>query len=778
MMILTKRFNQVIALLLRHKFTLTGIAALLGVIWGLKPTFNTDYSQVILDQTGTPLRVFLNSDEQQHFPPEFLGDIPERLKHAVLTYEDRYFYWHPGINPVSIVQAAIENTKHKQVTRGASTITMQIARLRRPRPRTLWAKLHEMGIAILFEWHYSKEELLRLYLTHAPYGSNIVGVQTAAYAYFNKPLEALSWAETAMLAVLPNAPGLVSPAYNPNTLKKKRNRLLQLLHQRGYIDQPTYELAIQEPVQTTINPLPFHAPHFTQFIWHNHPKERLVRTTLSLPIQDGVQRIVSDTMQTLGINGIHHAAALVIHTPSREIKSWVGSPDYFDTKNDGNVDGVLAPRSSGSILKPFLYALAMDEGLILPDTLMRDVPTYFGTFSPANYSHRFSGLVSAKNALSQSLNIPAVRLLNMYGYQAFYAFLKQAGMTTLVRPVEQYGLTLILGGAEATLYDLAILYTGLAHDGAFSSNRYLLGQTFPVIPLISPGGASLTREALTEVKRPGIDFYWQLLDNKYPIAWKTGTSYGLRDAWAVGIHPEWVVAVWVGNFSGKSHPKIEGNSIAGPLMLRIVDFLPKPQQHQWFLTDPERFKPITLCDTTGFLAKPYCPTKKTAPAPKVSQHIKQCPYHKQIVVDKPAKYRVCSHCWDADRQFKTVLIYPPDITAVLAKQSMAIPKRYAHNPNCPYHHPDASLRIIYPVQNANIWLPKDYQGTLQMLTLTAASSFEGTIYWYLNNRLVGDTEHDHTLRVSPRYGPQHLVIVDEHGHRAELHFNVVLREES
>ena len=775
MMTLIKRLNQVIASLLRHKYIVIGSLIFLSLLWLLKPTFNTDYSQVILDETNTPLRVFLNRHEQQHFPPEFLEDIPERLKIAILTYEDRYFYWHPGINPIALVQATISNIKHKKIIRGASTITMQLARLRRPRPRTLWIKLHEMGVALLFELHYSKDELLRLYLTHAPYGSNIVGVQTAAYTYFKKPLDALSWAETAMLAVLPNAPGLVSPTYNPDILKRKRNGLLKTLYQKEHIDKATYELAIQEPIQTTINSLPFHAPHFTQFIRKKHPKKPLIKTTLSLPLQQGAQQIVADTMQSLAISGIKHAAVLVIHTSSREVRSWVGSPDYFDIKNEGNVDGVLAPRSSGSILKPFLYALSMDEGLILPDTLMRDVPTYFGTFSPANYAHRFAGIISARKALSQSLNIPAVRLLNMYGYQTFYTFLKQAGIKTLGRPADQYGLTLILGGSEVTLYDLAMLYTGLANDGLFSPNKYLPQQTFSATPLISPAGVSLTRDILTEVKRPGIDFYWELLDNKYPIAWKTGTSYGLRDAWAVGINPEWVVAVWVGNFSGQSHPKLEGASIAGPLMLRLFDFLPKVQQHQWFVTEYDQFKEVTLCATTGFLAKPYCPTKKNTIAPKVSQHIDQCPYHKQIIVDQQDKYRVCSYCWDTNRQFKTIQIYPPDITTILAKQGKPIPKRYSHNPNCPQHHPNTSLRIIYPAKNANIWLPKDYQGTLQMLTLTAASTFEGTVYWYLNNRFVGDTQHNHTLRVTPSYGPQHLVIVDEQGHRDETQFNVVLR---
>jgi len=396
------------------------------------PVFPPDYSTVVQDRNGRILRVFLNKKEQWHFAPDDTLEIPEKLKKAVLLQEDRTFYRHPGINPASVVRAAFQNLRARKTVSGASTITMQVARLMKPKRRDAPGKLLEMMQALKMEVLFSKKKILKLYLDHAPYGGNIVGYRAASLRYFRKMPEQLTWAEAATLAVLPNAPGVVSPARRPGMLKRKRDGLLRRLAERKAMQAGEYENATNEPVPVESAAFGFEAPHWSQML-HETGGSLFIRSSLDADLQARAEGILRDHGFFLKSQGIRNGAVLIAETGSGKIRAYVGSPSFFDDRSDGQVDGVLAPRSPGSLLKPFLYALSMDEGLLLPETWIRDIPSSYGAYSPANASESYDGLVTAGDALIRSLNVPAVRLLNMYGIQPFYHFLKKADVPTLFR---------------------------------------------------------------------------------------------------------------------------------------------------------------------------------------------------------------------------------------------------------------------------------------------------------------------------------------------------------
>ncbi|RMH99945.1 MAG: penicillin-binding protein 1C, partial [Calditrichaeota bacterium] len=747
------------------------------------PPFPADYSTVILDEQGEILRVFLNRREQWHLPPRGDLPLPEKLKVAVLTYEDRYFFYHPGINPAAVARALWQNLTSGKVISGASTITMQVARLMRPKPRTLPNKLLEMLQALKLEVRYSKEEILRLYLDHAPYGGNVVGYQAASLRYFGKLPEALTWGEAATLAVLPNAPGLISPDANPDLLKAKRDRLLRTLQQRGYIDEATRQLAEQEPLPAGSTPFPLLAPHLAQHLHHRFGAAGgVITTTLRKAYQQDIEALVREHAAYLKLQGIRNAAVLVAETGSGKVRAYVGSPDFFDAEASGQVDGVRAPRSSGSLLKPFLYALCMDEGILLPQTLVKDVPTFYGAFSPHNATETYDGLVTAREALVRSLNVPATRLLFTYGLHPFYLFLKSAGVSTLFRSPDDYGLPLILGGAEVTLWDMATLFRGLGNYGRFAPLQVLSkGNSLSPTPpprLISPMACYLTLNMLRELKRPGAEYYWELYENQWPIAWKTGTSYGHRDAWAVGVSPQWTIAVWVGNFDGQGTPDLIGSRCAGPLLFDVFNYLPKDSRQAWFTPPPEaEQQPLMICRETGFLAGENCPHPVITEAPRGMKPLRLCPFHKRLYVTTDEQYQVCSLCWTPGR-YKGVqrLVYPPDVAQHLRRRGVPVDAAPPHRPDCPAQTEPAALQILYPPENARLWVPRDFGGRRQRVAFRVAHrQRERTVYWYLDHHYLGATRDIHEKAVELTRGWHTLEVVDEIGYRDRRRFVVERR---
>jgi penicillin-binding protein 1C len=756
--------------------TLVGL--LVFLVYVLLPfpasSISKDYSQVILAGDSSILRVYLNDQEQYCLPPQLQEKIPDKLVTSVLCYEDQYFFQHPGINPVALARAAYLNIKKGRVVSGGSTITMQLARRMEPKPRTIGNKLKEMVLALKIEVHYSKEKILQDYLACAPYGSNIRGYLAASHRYFGKQPFQLTWSEAATLAVLPNAPGIIFPTKNKDDLEYKRNALLGKLLSKGLIDEETYELSLLEQTPDQIIPFSLKAPHLTARI-HRENQQSIVCTSIDPKIQYETNFFLKQHATRLREMGIRNACAMVVNNHSHKVVSYVGSQDFHDLEHEGRIDGIMAWRSPGSILKPFLYALAIDDGIVLPQTLIKDVPTYFDSFSPQNASETFSGVVHASEALVHSLNVPAVRLLNAYGTSKFFTKLKSAGLTTLFRNPDDYGLSIILGGVEVTAWEMARLYMGMANGGKFNDISYLkTKETSDTTQLISAGASYLIMNELKELIRPGLEFYWKKYGNQRPLAWKTGTSYGNRDAWAVGSNPDWTIVVWVGNFDGQSNEALQGMRQAGPLLFSIFNVLTNDEGQVWFEADKKDFQNIILCEQTGFLAGTNCKETVNASAPKHMKPLRKCPFHKSFQVDRESGYAVCSHCWRNNHSTKKILKYPPDVSYYLQKNGTLVSSEPSHNPDCRAVQEHDILKIIYPRNQANILVTKDFDGSYQPIVSRFATRFpEREVFWYLDDLYIGSTINKASLPMHVVAGRHRLTVVDVMGNRDEVNFSVI-----
>lgn len=749
-------------------WTAAGLVGLPLLYWLLpvaNPLFNDDYSTVVKAENGSLLHVFTNRQEQWHLPPDTLT-VPDKLKTAVIQYEDAGYYRHLGVNLGALFRALGQNIKHGTVVSGASTIPMQVARMARPKKRTYLNKARELFLAIKLSVHYSKADLLKLYLDHAPYGGNVVGYRTASYRYFGKEAYALTWSEAATLAVLPNAPGLIHPARAASSLQQKKNQLLEKLHEKGYLDDQYYELALLEPVPDRVIPFESQVPHLARHLKQANPGRWLLQTTLNAALQSQCNQLATKHKNNLSNYGIHNLAILVAETKTGAIKAYVGSPDFFDHEHAGQVDGVRAPRSSGSTLKPFLYGLSMDEGIITPNSFLRDLPTYFDGFTPNNANREFQGVVTARDALVESLNIPAVRLLNTYGVFQFYSFLKLAGTTTLFRTADDYGLPLVLGGGEVTAWDLVKLYRGLANRGVFRDNHVLADETTKASPqLISAGACYLTLDILKDLKRPGSEYYWQRFNGSRSIAWKTGTSFGHKDAWAVGVTPEYTIAVWVGNFNGEGNKNLSGVTTAGPLFFDILQCLPQKGGNRWFTKRATDFAPLTLCALSGFRATDACPEAIEVDVPVGMKPLKACDYHQFRYFSTDGRYQTCSQCWQSlGAERKSVTLYPPDIAFYLKEKGQYIAPLPSHYPDCPSYSSESTLKLIYPNLEAKLFLPRDYDGQTQTVVCKAGhSGTDKKVFWYLDEHYLGSTIANHVLSVRFKPGWNHLKVIDETG---------------
>ena len=741
------------------------IALLYLAIPPLSPVFKGDYSTVIKSEDGELLHVFVNQDQQWHFPPDtFL--IPEKLKIAVITFEDESFYKHIGVDFKAVFRAFYQNFRNKKIISGASTIPMQIARMRAHHQRTYINKIGEAVYAIRLTVHNKKDEILKLYLDHAPYGGNVIGYRTASMKYFGKEASELTWSEASTLAVLPNAPGLIYPTKTSSLLRSKRDLLLKKLFEKGIIEEQTYHLAMLEPIPDRFLTFESIAPHLARKLRNDNPALKIISTTINDEVQRQCNQIAARYGNSYSLYGIYNLAILVVDTQSGAVKAYIGSPEFFDYDHGGQVDGVFAPRSSGSILKPFLYALSIDEGLILPESFIRDLPTYFEGFSPKNASLEYKGIVTAKDALIESLNIPAVRLLNSYGVFQFYSFLKEAGVSTLFRSSDEYGLPLILGGAEVNMWDMVTLFRGLANEGVFSEN-YLLLKSEPAVKkqLISGGSSYLTLDILKDLKRPGSEYFWERFNSSRPFAWKTGTSFGYKDAWAIGVNTEYTIAVWVGNFNGQSNNNLSGAASAGPILFDILHLLPHENSQAWFEKKEINFREMSICKLSGFRAGDACPDSETVLVPRGMIPLQVCDYHQFRFFSADGKYQSCSQCWNIVGSFKkSVTIYPPDIAYYLREKGQYIEPLAIHFPDCPAYKSEESLKIIYPNIEAKLFLPRDFNGKTQPVICRAGHNGTGIIvYWYLNDHYLGSTIDDHKMDIIFKEGWNTLKVIDENG---------------
>lgn len=737
-----------------------------------EPLFPPDYSTVVLDEDGGYLRIFLNHQEQWILPDSG-RPVPEKLRLAVIHYEDKRFERHWGIDPLALVRAMYQNIRHRSTISGASTITMQVARLMKPKERTVKNKLIEMAQALVLERRYSKDTILQLYLRHAPYGGNIIGYHTASLRYFGKEPERLSWAEAATLAVLPNDPARVNPNRNVQRLQDKRDGLLRSLHEAGVIDQTTLDLALAEPIVQGQQSFPFVAPHLAERL-AGSVEGSIIRTTINARIQTQTENLLKLYVASLNAQGIVNGAVLVTETRTGEVKAYVASHDYFDDANLGKIDGVSMRRSSGSTLKPLLYALAMDEGLIIPQSVLLDIPTSYGGYTPYNANQGFSGIVRAGDALIRSLNVPAVQLLNEFGVEPFFYFLEGAGLEGLKRRPEEYGLSLVLGAAETSLWELSTLYRGLGSYGRFSALRVLQEPAEIAVAeeqLISAGSCYLVLDVIKEVRRPGLEAHWREFHSSSPLAWKTGTSFGNRDAWAIGVSPQWTVAVWVGNFAGGSIKGMTGVDTAAPLLFQVFNRLGADPYSSWFSAPEDDLCAINVSDQTGYRLREERGKVVSATQSCSAKPLKASPYERTLFVTRDRRYQVCSLCWDR-QDLKTVqqAVYPPEVQQYL-HGSGTVSVIPPHNPNCPGVGQADPVSFVYPQSGSRIFIPRDTDGQYQKVTLEAAHASKGsTLFWYLDHLYLGLTHDVHQILISLDAGWHRLTVVDDVGNSKSLSF--------
>ena len=742
-----------------------------------KQLFKDPTATVITSSNNTLLGAQIAKDGQWRFPKT--DSIPEKFEICIINFEDEYFYKHPGFNPISIFKAFKQNINSGEVKRGGSTLTQQVIRLsRKGQSRTYLEKIKEIILATRLELRESKAQILNFYASYAPFGGNVVGIDAASWRYFNRNPHQLSWAESATLAVLPNAPSLIYPGKNQKQLLEKRNRLLKKLLNKEIIDSLTYNLSIAEGLPLKPYPLPQIAPHLLQKIAKSNYGER-IKTTIDFKLQDQANNLVYNHYNLLKQNEIHNISVLVLDVNTRQVLTYIGNSPTTK-KNQKDVDVINKPRSTGSILKPFLYAAMLDAGDLLPNTLVADVPTQFGNYVPENYNKEFDGAVPASRALSRSLNVPAVRMLKNFGLDRFHHYLKELKLKDVKYNANYYGLSLILGGAESNLWDLCKSYASfsstLNHFNETSSEYYsneFCEPTFFASETIDFGKKStektvfdaasiyLTYQSLKEVNRPEGDDNWEFFDDSKQIAWKTGTSFGFRDAWAIGTTKNYVVGVWVGNADGEGRPGLVGVQAAAPILFDVFNLLPNSD---WFSKPFDEMSEISICKESGFRAGQHCENKLQQFVQNSGLKTKPCPYHILVHLDTTKSHQVNSSCEDLSAVSNTSWFILPPLMEFYYKSKNPFYKPLPPFRNDCVGNEQISMQFIYPKDNTIIFLPKDLNGEINELILKIAHSKPKTkIYWYLNNRFIGKTTDIHDLAIIPKDGKHVITAVDEFG---------------
>lgn len=723
------------------------------------------HSTAIYAEDGTLLRITLASDAQYQLWVE-LKDIKPKTIEAVKLYEDRYFDWHFGVNPVALLRGMMR-TYTSDTRQGASTITMQLARsLYHIESRNVAGKIKQILAAIWLECRYSKHEILEAYLNIAPYGGNIKGIGTASLFYFNKPASRLTLPEAITLAVIPQNPNkrLHLSAKN-SKLSQVRQRLWQAWI-KSHPQDAQFTADMTLPVQTinAYKNIPFLAPHFTDALLQENnnqsSKPPLIKSGLNLHAQATLQRMIDSYIQNNRHLGITNASAMLFDAKTMQVKALAGSADYFNATIDGQVNGTAAKRSPGSTLKPFIYGLAMDQSLIHPASILKDAPTSFGPYSPENFDGHFIGPITATEALIRSRNVPAVSLAAKLSQPNLYDFLKNAGVRDL-KSESHYGLSLALGGGELTMEELVSLYAMLANQGRFIPFRLIKKDNTTALPLLSPEAAYITLDMLRQNPRPDTGE-----PDRYHIAWKTGTSWGFHDAWTIGVSGNDVLAVWVGNFDGKSNPAFVGIKTTAPLFFQIMDSL----RHQRLLSpksEVESMRPHTLtkvniCTASGDLPNRYCTnTSETWFIPGKSP-IKISTLHRPVYFDKTTNQAVCTP--NSNTRVEVIEFWDSDMLRLFREAGM--PRRTppilpADCGNNSHESSEDKPQITSPLRGVTYTISLSKPETI---ALRANRGGQSAIYWFADNSYIARSESGAaTAWTPPVAGHYVLRAIDERG---------------
>ena len=783
-----------------RRWLIVSVLALLALAFAFSirgPLFNAYYSPVLYDRDGGLLGAQVAADGQWRFPST--GKLNDKFVLALIEAEDRRFRRHLGIDPLAIVRAAYQNIREGRIVSGGSTITMQTIRLARSsgrsRKRTLPEKFIEAVMALRLEIGKSKNDILDLYAANAPFGGNVVGIEAAAWRWFGRSSEELSWAEAATLAVLPNSPSLIHPGRNRDALKNKRDALLERLCSRGFFDEETLYLSLAEPLPGEPLPLPRLAPHLLSRLVteaggvaaFKGSRPAAFTVTIDRGIQERAMAIMNRASARFAENGIMNAACLIINTRTGETAAYVGNTDSLYA---ADVDIVTSWRSSGSLLKPFLYAAMLDTGDILPSSIVSDIPTRVGSFSPENITRNYLGVVAADEALARSLNVPAARSLRVFGIDRFARFLRSLGVTTLFRHGDEYGLPLILGGAEVTLWEITGLYAGLGRSvytrsGGEKAAAFFPPTLFPrgdlpstsASPLISPGAAWLTLEALVFAVRPSEEAQWQEYASARRIAWKTGTSFGFRDAWAIGVTPEWTVGVWVGNASGEGRAELRSAITSAPVLFELFSALDSLGGNRgvWFPQPAVELRQAEVCAYSGFLAGQDCAAVKIANLPRNAPASAVCPYCRSVVLNLREDRRVTLESgFSGETVQRKWFVLPPAEEWYYRRWNLD------YRPLPPEENAGSgltggnNLALFNPEPGALVYVPRELDGREGRIVFSAAHRSEaGIIYWHLDEDYLGSTATFHEMEARPPAGAHTLTLVDGEGSAITRRFTVL-----
>ncbi len=731
--------------------------------------FDESYSKVLLDRNGEFLEARIAQDQQWRFPP--INTTPTRFEECILTYEDQYFRAHPGVNVVSLFRALYLNLKHGEVVSGGSTITMQTVRLmRKQKNRTILEKCIEITWAMRLETRFSKDEILSMYVSHAPFGGNTVGLEAATWRYFNRPPESLSWADNAMLAVLPNSPGLIHLNKNRSLLKAKRDKLLESLYENGTINVETFNLSKDEPLPEPVNALPHYAYHLVDRL---SSKSSKIVSTVDIVHQKQFNKIASLYGQRLKQQNIHNLSAVLVDIETGNVLAYVGNNWRNNHKHAGKVDMLRAVRSSGSILKPFLYTAVYDQGTA-PTQGIPDYPINFTGYKPVNYNPSFEGLVPAGEALYRSLNIPATWLLSKYGVAHMKNDLSKLGLSSLNRSSKDYGLSIILGGGEVNLLELTSAYSSLGAqlnnpDSFTAFKTYLLrDHSKPTIEsrkTFSSGSIYSTLQSLTNTYRPETEAHWKNFSSAYPIAWKTGTSYGNRDAWAIGVTSKYAVGVWVGNSEGQGVSGLTGLNTAAPLLFQLFETLPATM---WF-NEPADMDMYAICSESGMKKGKTCPNEREALLPTSLETGVTCVYHKAFMIEAHSGKRAYKGCGEGFLYPDTFFNLPPIVSTYYKQRNPRYKELPEWSSNC--NRGDASISVLYPVDQGRLSIPVGEER--EVIAKAYYSLPQTELYWELNGSHIGITAGKHEQVIIPQKGRNLLVLSDEFGNSRRVNFEVV-----
>jgi penicillin-binding protein 1C len=728
---------------------------------------------VVSDRNGDALRVILPADQKLRIPVT-LDEIPPGALNAILTSEDRWFWRHPGVNPIAIGRAVLMNLRARRRVSGASTIPMQIARMAEPKSRTIHGKVWEAFRALQLTRRYSKRELLTMYLNMAPYGGNVEGIGAASFVYFGKPPSQLSIGEIAFLTTIPRSPNKYDPLRDHAGATRARDRVLRELRDRGAFTTTEITDAMRQTLPRARQKVPFLAPHFCDYAVQQAPGATRIQTTLDPQVQRLAEQQVNSRLAALRAWGVEQAAVVVIDNRTREVRAMVGSGGFFDPMRQGQNNGAIARRSPGSTLKPFLYAKAFDDGTLIPDAMLLDVPADYGGYVPENYDGTHRGRVVARDALVQSLNSTAVRLLSDEGVDDFVALLRNGGLTSLDRDPGKYGLPLVLGGGEVRLVDLTNLYATLAEGGEYAPVQILRDPraftlhsspfTLQRTRLFSRESAAMVTDILTELRRPDMPRAWQLTREVPLVAWKTGTSYGHRDAWSIGYSEHYSIGVWVGNFDGHGQKGMSGSEFAAPLLFDLFRAIEGNGAH------PRKFDglntgTIEVCALSRELPTPYCKERLHVAYIPGRTHLHTCELHRPIWVDPKSGERLAGDCLALHPHVQVVAtVQPPELVAWWRAQNQPFEPLPPLAANCgDAAAAGAKPHIVSPDGATPYRLRNDAPIEFQEILLAAQTSDAAKLYWFADGTLVASGDAGRRMFLKPTRGTHDIVVVDDSG---------------